>query len=112
MEASADIGGPSAQPIPLQAVAAGAGVPLQATAVGAAIPPTPAIMQQGSQATQAGGGLVQDRVEVQLKWIETLLFVCIFLALYAIMKKIEGAYLCVCVNVSYLCACMHETLNE
>jgi hypothetical protein len=98
------IGGPSAQPIPLQAVAAGAGVPLQATAVGAAIPPTPAIMQQGSRATQAGGGLVQDRVEVQLKWIEKLLFVCIFLALYAIMKKNRRCLsMCLCQCILSMC---------
>ena len=52
----------------------------------AAIPtPTPmALIQEGGQ---TGGGVVQDKVMQQLRWIEKLVFVAIFLALYAIMKK-------------------------
>lgn len=45
-------------------------------------------INQASQAAAIGG--VQDRgdgVMQQLKWIEKLVFVVIFLALYAIMKK-------------------------
>jgi len=61
-------------------------VPLQAVPAPAAIPtPTPmALIQEGGQ---AGGVVVQDRVMQQLRWIEKLVFVAIFLALYAIMKK-------------------------
>jgi hypothetical protein len=42
-----------------------------------------ALIQEGGQA----GGEVQDRVMQQFRWIEKLVFVAIFLALYAIMKK-------------------------
>ena len=51
----------------------------------AILTPTPmALIQEGGQ---AGGGVVQDRVMQQLRWIDKLVFVAIFLALYAIMKK-------------------------
>jgi hypothetical protein len=60
-------------------------VPLQAVPAPTAFPaPTPmALIQEGGQA----GGEVQDRVMQQFRWIEKLVFVAIFLALYAIMKK-------------------------
>ena len=47
--------------------------------------PTPMALIQ--ECGQAGGVVVQDRVMQQLTWIEKLVFVAIFLALYAIMKK-------------------------
>ena len=81
-------------------------IPLQAVPVVAAIPtPTPmALIQEGGQ---AGGVVVQDRVMHQLRWIEKLVFVAIFLALYAIMKKQGPIYICVC-----HCVCMLESMNE
>ena len=61
-------------------------VPLQVVPAAAAIPtPTPMALIQ--ECGQAGGVVVQDRVMQQLTWIEKLVFVAIFLALYAIMKK-------------------------
>jgi len=50
---------------------------------------------------------VQDRVMQQLKWIEKLVFVAIFLALYAIMKKYGPMYVCVTVFV-----CLNQRMNE
>lgn len=87
MDATGEQIGPVAAPIspvPLHAVAALAA--MQAVVA----PPTTtsmAIIQEGSP---AAGGVVEDRVErvmQQLKWIEKLVFVSIFLALYAIIKK-------------------------
>jgi hypothetical protein len=47
-----------------------------------------AIVQEDSQpARVVGNAVVEDRVLQQLRWIEKLVFMCIFLALYAIMKK-------------------------
>ena len=68
-------------------------VPLQAVPAAAAIPtPTPmALIQEGGQ---TGGGVVQDKVMQQLRWIEKLVFVAIFLALYAILKQ-DPMYVCV-----------------
>jgi len=46
------------------------------------------IIHEATQAAARGG--VEDRADgvmQQLKWIEKLVFVAIFLALYAIMKK-------------------------
>jgi len=43
-----------------------------------------ALIQDGGQ---DGGGVVQDKVMQRLRWIEKLVFVVIFLALYAIIKK-------------------------
>ena len=42
-----------------------------------------ALIQDGGQT----GGVVQDSVMQQLRWIKKLVFVAIYLALYAIMKK-------------------------
>jgi len=65
-------------PVALQPVAAGP------TADPAHLP----IIHEATQAAARGG--VEDRADgvmQQLKWIEKLVFVAIFLALYAIMKK-------------------------
>ena len=68
------------QPIPLQAVAPPSGFPTVAPL---------AIIQEGSQA--AGVAQVENRIDnrvlQQLRWIEKMVYVCIFLALYAILKK-------------------------
>ncbi|XP_021307742.1 uncharacterized protein LOC8085670 [Sorghum bicolor] len=73
-----------AAPAPLHAV------PLQAVPPPAAISTAApvALIQDGSQAAGHGGN-AQDysRVMQQLKWMEKMIFVCIFLALYAIFKK-------------------------
>jgi len=67
------------QAIPLQAVAAPAPISTVAPL---------AIVQENSQSARiVGNAVVEDRVLQQLRWIEKLVFVCIFLALYAIMKK-------------------------
>jgi hypothetical protein len=71
-------------PAPLQAI------PLQAVPAPAPISTAAplAIVQEDSQpARVVGNAVVEDRVLQQLRWIEKLVFVCIFLALYAIMKK-------------------------
>jgi hypothetical protein len=46
-------------------------------------------IQQDLQASVAmqGNRVAEDGVIQQLRWIEKLVFVCIFLALYAIFKK-------------------------
>nr|TKW01958.1 hypothetical protein SEVIR_8G213000v2 [Setaria viridis] len=49
--------------------------------------PTPTPMSPIQEGGQAGGGVVQDRVMQRLRLIEKLVFVAIFLALYAIIKK-------------------------
>ena len=75
---------PPKAPAPLQAI------PLQAVAALAPISTTAplAIIQEDSQSARTvGNAVVEDRVLQQLRWIEKLVFVCIFLALYAIMKK-------------------------
>ena len=70
--------------------------PLQAVLLQAVAPPggfstiAPlAIIQEGSQAT--GVAQVENRIDnrilQQLRWIEKMVYVCIFLALYAILKK-------------------------
>jgi hypothetical protein len=73
------------QPVPLQALPAPV-APLQA--VPAPIAPMGTIQQdlQASVAMQRNR-VVEDGVIQQLRWIEKLVFVCIFLALYAIFKK-------------------------
>ena len=74
-----------AAPAPLQAV------PLQAVAPPGGFPTTTplAIIQEGSQA--AGVVQVENRIDnrllQQLRWIEKMVYVCTFLALYAILKK-------------------------
>ena len=68
------------QPVPLQAVAPPSGFPTVAPL---------AIIQEGSQA--AGVAQVENRIDnrvlQQLRQIEKMVYVCIFLALYAILKK-------------------------
>ena len=72
-------------PAPLQAV------PLQAVAPPDGFPTIAplAIIQEGSQA--AGVAQVENRIDTrglqQLRWIKKIVYVCIFLALYAILKK-------------------------
>ena len=61
-------------------------VPLQAVPALATIS-TPAPMTVIQEGGQAGGVVVQDRVMQRLRWIEKLIFVAIFLAMYVIMKK-------------------------
>ena len=67
-------------PAPPQAVAPPSGFPTAAPL---------AIIQEGSQAT--GVAQVENRIDnrilQQLRWIEKMVYVCIFLALYAILKK-------------------------
>ena len=82
-------------PVLLQAVPAAAAIPT---------PTSIALIQEGDH---AGGVVVQDRVMQQLRWIKKLVFVAIFLALYAIMKKQGPIYMCVC-----HCVCMLESMNE
>ena len=70
-------------PAPLHAV------PLQVVISGA---DQVAMYQEGSQAVGVVGNAVvenrgDNRVMQQLRWIEKLIYVCIFMALYAIMKK-------------------------
>ena len=75
---------PPTAPAPLQAI------PLQAVAAPAPISTVAplAIIQEHSQpARVVGNAVVEDRVVQQLRWIEKLMFVCIFLTLYDIMKK-------------------------
>uniref|UniRef100_A0A0E0JJE0 Uncharacterized protein n=1 Tax=Oryza punctata TaxID=4537 RepID=A0A0E0JJE0_ORYPU len=65
-------------------------VPLQAVAAPGGFPTAPplAIMQEGSQAARViGNAQVDNRVMQQLKWLEKMVYVCIFLAIYAIFKK-------------------------
>ena len=85
-----------AAPAPLHAV------PLQAVPPPAAISTAApvALIQDGSQAAGHGGN-AQDysRVMQQLKWMEKMIFVCIFLALYAIFKK-QFVYVCVSGSMS------------
>ena len=68
------------QVVPLQAVAPPGGFPIVAPL---------AIIQEGSQT--AGVAQVENRIDnrvlQQLRWIEKMVYVCIFLALYAILKK-------------------------
>ena len=68
------------QAVPLQAVAPPGGFPTAAPL---------AIIQEGSQA--AGVAQVENRIDnrvlQQLRWIEKMVYVCIFLALHAILKK-------------------------
>jgi hypothetical protein len=63
-------------------------VPLQAVPADGAIPSsTPLVaIQEGSRVGESNR-VVDDGVIQQLRWIEKLVFVCIFLALYAIFKK-------------------------
>nr|BAD19473.1 hypothetical protein [Oryza sativa Japonica Group]BAD19583.1 hypothetical protein [Oryza sativa Japonica Group] len=56
-------------------------VPLQAVAPPGGFPTTPLPIRQD----QATG--VDIRVMQQLKWLEKMVYVCIFLTLYAIFKK-------------------------
>jgi hypothetical protein len=76
----------SMTPVGMQPVAP---VGMQAVAAAPTASSAPvANMNEASLAT--GRGEVQDRADgvmQQLKWIEKLVFVAIFLALYAIMKK-------------------------
>jgi hypothetical protein len=68
---------PPMSPVPLQAVSAPA-APLQVMPAPAAIPTS----------TQASGAVKGNRLgEGNRRWTEKLVFVCIFLALYAIFKK-------------------------
>uniref|UniRef100_A0A0E0JIQ3 Uncharacterized protein n=1 Tax=Oryza punctata TaxID=4537 RepID=A0A0E0JIQ3_ORYPU len=65
-------------------------VPLQAVVAPGGFPTAPplAIMQEGSQAARViGNAQVDNRVMQQLKWHEKMVYVCIFLAMYAIFKK-------------------------
>ena len=70
------------QPVPLQAVAPPSGFPTVAPL---------AIIHEGSQA--AGVAQVENRIDnrvlQQLRWIEKMVYVCIFLALYAILKQVS-----------------------
>ena len=75
---------PPTAPAPLQAI------PLQAVAAPAPIStvaPLAIIQEESQPARVVGNAVVEDRVIQQLRWIEKLVFICIFLALYAIMKK-------------------------
>jgi hypothetical protein len=89
--------------VPLQAVAAPGGFPTAAPL---------AIIQEGSQATGVvGNAQVDNRVLQQLRWIEKMIYVCMFLALYAIFKK----YVAVCVSShglmdGYMDGCMNESM--
>ena len=68
-------------------------VPLQALAAPGAFPTASplAIIQEGSQAAGVVGNAQVDNahntVLQQLRWIEKMVYVCMFLALYAILKK-------------------------
>ena len=68
------------QVVPLQAVAPPIGFPTAAPL---------AIIQEDSQATRVAQveNRIDNRVLQQLRWIEKMVYVCIFLALYAILKK-------------------------
>ena len=68
------------QAVPLQAVAPPGGFPTAAPL---------AIIQEGSQAARVAQveNRIDNRVLQQLRWIEKMVYVCIFLALYAILKK-------------------------
>ena len=71
------------QAVPLQAVAPPGGFPTTAPL---------AIIQEGSQAIGVVGNaqvenMIDNGVLQQLRWIEKMVYVCIFLALYAILKK-------------------------
>ena len=75
-------------PAPLQAV------PLQAVAPPSGFPTAAPldIIQEGSQAAGVVGNAqvknrINNRILQQLRWIENIVYVCIFLALYAILKK-------------------------
>ena len=68
--------------------------PLQAVAQPGCFPTTAplAIIQEGSQVVGVvGNAQVENRIDngvlQQLRWIEKMVYVCIFLALYAILKK-------------------------
>lgn len=67
--------------------------PLQAVPLQAVAPPDPLSMyQHGSNGAGVVGNAVvenrgDNRVMQQLRWLEKMVYVCIFLALYAIMKK-------------------------
>jgi len=71
-------------------------VALQPVAVGPTADPAHLpIIHEATQAVARGG--VEDRADgvmQQLKWIEKLVFVAIFLALYAIMKKWVCVWMC------------------
>lgn len=68
-------------PVPLQAIPAPAPATIPA-------PASLGVIQEGPQAAPAvGNRVVEDRVMQQLRWLERLVFVCIFLALYAVMKN-------------------------
>ena len=68
------------QAVPLQVVAPPGGFPTAAPL---------AIIQEGSQAARVAQveNRIDNRVLQQLRWIEKMVYVCIFLALYAILKK-------------------------
>ena len=67
-------------PAPLQAVAPPGGFPTAAPL---------AIIQEGSQAARVAQveNRIDNRVLQQLRWIAKMVYVCIFFALYAILKK-------------------------
>jgi hypothetical protein len=70
------------------AAAPGYAVPMQALPPPAAhAPPLAIIQQDANPARVQGNGAEGDRVWQQLRWIEKLVFVSIFLALFAIFKK-------------------------
>ena len=68
------------QVVPLQAVAPPGGFPTAAPL---------AIIQEGSQAARVAQveNRIDNRVLQQLRWIAKMVYVCIFFALYAILKK-------------------------
>ena len=71
------------QVVPLQAVAPPGGFPTAAPL---------AIIQEGSHAAGVVGNAqvenrIDNRILQQLRWIEKMVYVYIFLALYAILKK-------------------------
>ena len=102
---------PPMSPVPLQAVLALA-APLQVVPAPATIPTSAplAAIHEVSQASGAmqGNRVVEDGVIQQLRWIEKLVFVCIFLPLYAIFKKWGYA----AARYVWVCMCMHVGLSR
>ena len=98
---------PPMSPVPLQTVPAPAAIPTSTPLVA---------IQEVSQASGAMEGnrvgesnrVVEDGVIQQLRWIEKLVFVCIFLALYAIFKKQGFA----AARYVWVCMCMPVGLSR
>ena len=97
---------PPMSPVPLQTVPAPAAIPTS----------TPLVAIQVFQASGAMEGnrvgesnrVVEDGVIQQLRWIDKLVFICIFLALYAIFKKQGYAT----ARYVWVCMCMHVGLSR